>query len=333
VTWGASSHAILAALSDLGAPDSKYSLGTDGLIGIDVSAGLTGEVNISNNTLTSDGEALSAGITVGWVREGFGNFLPDIFNVTGNVLSGWTYEFVLDGLAPIELDHETFNFTNIETYVLVQEDEAGNEPILLPFVLGTAAAETITLPKSETGIGFTVALRGGNDEISLSEGSIDVVIFSADPADNGFDTITNFKTGTAEDGADVFMISGLSLSDLRGSGTEFGSLAANNSIGADTGLTVFTTAIAISKDATEADVNAVMAEAAKSLQGLDVGDVFYMLAGTASGTDENAALARISVGAEDEVTAEALAKFIGFDMANLNPHQFGLDLQAPLVEV
>jgi len=44
-------------------------------------------------------------------------------------------------------------------------------------VLGTAAAETITLPKSETGIGFTVALRGGNDEISLSEGSIDVVIF------------------------------------------------------------------------------------------------------------------------------------------------------------
>jgi len=129
------------------------------------------------------------------------------------------------------------------------------------------------------------------------------------------------------------MISGLSLSDLRGSGTEFGSLAANNSIGADTGLTVFTTAIAISKDATEVEVNAVMAEAAKSLQGLDVGDVFYMLAGTASGTDENAALARISVGAEDEVTAEALAKFIGFDMANLNPHQFGLDLQAPLVEV
>lgn len=131
------------------------------------------------------------------------------------------------------------------------------------FALGTEAADALVAGDTDAAIRG----RGGNDAIDLSAPGVNTVIFEADGTSNGEDVVTGFTTG----GALPDRI-GIALDDqgaLRGDGTAFEVIAAGDSIGENTGLVVFTTAIAD---------DAAGLLALQSL-GLQADDIIYLIVG------------------------------------------------------
>ncbi|MCC5992833.1 MAG: hypothetical protein JJT99_09940 [Rhodobacteraceae bacterium] len=165
------------------------------------------------------------------------------------------------------------------------------------FWLGSSGADG---PIEVGSIASVVRGRGGDDEIDLSAGGRNTVIFEADPADNGVDTILGFE---AEPGAklpDQIGFAGLDHGDLRGDGTDVEALAAGGALGANTGFVILTDALA------DLDV-ATLETAAAGLTGESGSDIIYMLA-----TDgDNAALAQITFNAVDDASATIMASFTG----------------------
>ena len=161
---------------------------------------------------------------------------------------------------------------------------------------GTEGADTL----SATGVSNVIRGDGGDDSIDVSSGGRHVVVFEADPSANGTDTITGFTLGPAAQITDAIAFSGLDVSSLRGAGTGVETLASGGTIGTDTGVVAFTTAVS--------DLNAsTLADAAETLVGTNAGDVFYFMA--SDGT--NAALARVTFSDADTATAEVMGTFNG----------------------
>lgn len=156
------------------------------------------------------------------------------------------------------------------------------------------------VPITVTSIASVVRGRGGDDEIDLSAGGRNTVIFEADPADNGVDTILGFEAGADAKLPDQIGFAGLDHSDLRGDGTDVEALATGGALGANTGFVILTTALA-NLDA------ATLEAAAAGLTGEAGGDILYLLA--SDGT--NAALAQITFAAVDDASATIMAQFTG----------------------
>ncbi|RAI56301.1 hypothetical protein DOO74_00005, partial [Rhodobacteraceae bacterium AsT-22] len=143
--------------------------------------------------------------------------------------------------------------------------------------------------------------RGGDDAIDISAPGANTVVFEASPGDNGFDTVTGFSTGGAL--ADRI---GIALDDtardaLRGDGSIMESLADGGTLGANTGLVVFTTAMA---DLSEGAVRTAI----DGLSGPADGDVLYFLA--SDGTDAQLYEVEVQAGAD---TVTEMALFSGLD--------------------
>ena len=175
-------------------------------------------------------------------------------------------------------------------------------PTTLQF--GTDGADTLTAADGSN----VIQGGGGNDSIDVSEGGRHVVVFEADPSANGTDTITGFTLGPAAQITDALTFSGLDVSSLRGAGTGVETLASGATIGTDTGVVAFTTAVS--------DLSAdTLADAAETLVGTNAGDVFYFMASDGS----NAALARVTFSDADTATAEVMGTFNGLnDLSTLS---------------
>ncbi|MGY6704511.1 beta strand repeat-containing protein [Roseinatronobacter sp.] len=171
----------------------------------------------------------------------------------------------------------------------------GATPVPQQAIIGTDGNDTLTAPN----IDATIRGRGGNDTIDMSAGGVNTVIFEADPAANGLDTITGFSSlNTAL--PDRIGFAGLDNSTLRGAGTDFQALGAGGTLGTDTGFVVLTFDLT---GLTAGD----LATAAEELVGEAGGDFIYLLA--TDGT--NAALARVEYTAPDTASAEIMANFTG----------------------
>ncbi|SLN73976.1 hypothetical protein TRL7639_04476 [Falsiruegeria litorea R37] len=175
-------------------------------------------------------------------------------------------------------------------------------PTTLQF--GTDGADTLVAED----VSNVIQGGGGNDSIDVSEGGRHVVVFEADPSANGTDTVTGFTLGPEAQITDAITFSGLDMSSLRGAGTGVENLASGATIGTDTGVVGFTTAVS--------DLNAdTLADAAETLVGTDAGDVFYFMASDGS----NAAMARVTFSDADTATAEVMGTFNGLsDLSTLH---------------
>ncbi len=166
------------------------------------------------------------------------------------------------------------------------------------FQLGTDGADTLTA----AGIDTIVRGGDGDDMIDLSDAGRDVVVFEADPAENGVDTITGFSLGSEADVSDALMFNGLDVLTLRGNGTNFETLATGDALGADTGFVGLTTVLT---DLTAGSIEA----AVESFSGALAGDELYVLA--TDGTDS--ALVKVDYSAPDTASVETVAIFDGLD--------------------
>jgi hypothetical protein len=172
----------------------------------------------------------------------------------------------------------------------------GLSPVRQTLSVGSDAGDTLAAPATDS----VIRGRGGDDAIDMSAGGVNTVIFEATQALNGTDTITGFSVAPGTALPDRIGFAGLSNADLRGTGAEFQALAADGTLGANTGFAVITAAVG--------DLSAAgMATAAAGLGGEAGSDVIYLLA--SDGTD--AALARVSFSAPDTATADVLANFTG----------------------
>ncbi len=171
--------------------------------------------------------------------------------------------------------------------------------------LGTAANDTLT------GTGQDDFIRGadGDDTIDLSGAGRDIVVFEADPAKNGVDTITGFTLGAADEVSDAFIFADLVPATLRGDGTGIETLSTGDALGADTGI--------VSLDTQLSDLsNGTIAAAAESLTGAQAGDEIYLLA--SDGTDS--VLVKVDYDAPASVSLETVAQFDGLaDLSNFHP--------------
>ncbi len=159
--------------------------------------------------------------------------------------------------------------------------------------IGTDADDVI----AANSVDSVVQGRGGDDSIDLSAAGANSVIFEASSTANGVDTVTGFSTGGAL--TDRMGFAGVNHDDLRGDGTVVESLADGGTLGADTGLVVFTTAMAdLSDDAVRTALD--------GLSGPEDGDILYFLA--SDGTD--AQLYEVQVEAGGATVAE-MARFEG----------------------
>lgn len=159
--------------------------------------------------------------------------------------------------------------------------------------IGTGLDDTIAAEDVDT----VVRGRGGDDTIDLSGAGVNTVMFEAAPEDNGVDTVTEFSLGGSL--PDRLGFAGLDNEALRGNGAAFERLGEGDSVGLDTGLIVFTTAMT--------DLEAASAETAvEGLDGPGDGDVFYFLASDGS----DSALYEVEVAA-GEATATEMAGFEG----------------------
>jgi hypothetical protein len=165
-------------------------------------------------------------------------------------------------------------------------------------VIGTDGADNLASNNNDSAIQG----RGGNDAIDLSGTGVNTVLFEADATANGFDTVTDFSIGGPL--PDRLGFAGLNNEDLRGDGGTFELLSGTDSVGADTGLIVFTTAMA---DLTAGSVQA----AVDDLDGPADGDVLYFLA--SDGTD--AQLYEVQVQAGDDTVTD-MARFEGLGDLN-----------------
>ncbi|WP_299987509.1 adhesin [uncultured Ruegeria sp.] len=169
--------------------------------------------------------------------------------------------------------------------------------------LGTSGADLLS------GSNVDDILRGGegDDIIDLSSAGRDVVVFEADPATNGVDSIRNFTLGQADDASDAFMFQNLDTNTLRGDGTGVELLMAGGAIGANTGFVGLATALA------DLDVNTVTS-AAENLSGAQAGDEIYLLA--TDGSDS--LLVKVDYSNSNTASVETLAQFDGLsDLSGL----------------
>ncbi|MEM9106545.1 MAG: Ig-like domain-containing protein [Pseudomonadota bacterium] len=130
----------------------------------------------------------------------------------------------------------------IMTFTMTVQDPG--QPIILTLTtpdggpsqlhLGTDDADTLI----GSAIDDVVRGGGGDDTIDITGAGRDVIVFEADPAVNGADTITGFTLGPATDLSDAIMFSGLDVSNLRGDGTGFETLSLGSTIWNDTGFVV-----------------------------------------------------------------------------------------------
>ncbi len=162
--------------------------------------------------------------------------------------------------------------------------------------LGTAGADHL--------IGSNVddVIHGGDgsDMIDLSGAGRDVVVFDADPAANGLDSVRNFTLGPAASVSDALLFHNLDASTLRGDGTGVELLMAGGTIGSNTGFVGLETSLA------DLDVNTI-ASAAENLTGAQAGDEIYLLA--TDGSDS--LLVKVDYSSPGSASVETLAQFEG----------------------
>jgi len=164
--------------------------------------------------------------------------------------------------------------------------------------LGTAGGDNIVANDADT----LIRGRGGDDAIDLSGTGVNTVLFEADATANGFDTVTDFSIGGPL--PDRLGFAGLNNEDLRGDGGTFELLSGTDSVGANTGLIVFTTKL----DDFEAGS---VQSALDGLTDLADGDMLYFLA--SDGTD--AQLYEVQVQAGDDTVTD-MARFEGLGDLN-----------------
>lgn len=164
------------------------------------------------------------------------------------------------------------------------------------FFLGTDGDDTLSAAKTDTFI------RGGDgdDTIDVTEAGRDVVVFEANPVENGVDTITGFTLGTAAEVSDALMFSGLDVATLRGTGTDVDRMTVGDTLGTDTGFVGLTT---ILSDLTQGTLET----AVESFAGAQSGDELYVLA--TDGTDS--VLVKVDYTASDTASVETIAVFDG----------------------
>jgi len=172
------------------------------------------------------------------------------------------------------------------------------------FQLGTNGDDTL----NATEIDDIIRGQDGDDMIDLSGAGRDVVVFEADPAANGVDTITGFTLGTAAEMSDALMFSGLNVDSLRGDGTDVETLTVGDAIGSDTGIVGLTTILD--------DLSAGTIETAvETLAGAQAGDEIYVMA--TDGADS--VLVKVDYSAPNSASVETVAQFTGLDdLSGLN---------------
>ena len=162
--------------------------------------------------------------------------------------------------------------------------------------LGTDGADTLVASDMDD------VIRGGDgdDTIDLSGAGRDLIVFEADPAANGTDTITGFMLGPATDVSDGLMFNGLDISTLRGNGSGFETLGLGDLVGTNTGFVGLTSTLA--------DLGlGTLTTAAESLTGTQAGDEIYLLA-----TDGNdSLLVKVDYTAPNSATVQTVAQFEG----------------------
>ncbi len=200
----------------------------------------------------------------------------------------------------------------VVTFTMTVQD--ANQPIILTMTtpdggpsqlhLGTGGNDTIT------GSDVDDVIRGsqGDDTIDVSGAGRDVIVFEADPALNGIDTISGFTLGPAASVSDALMFQGLDTSSLRGDGTGVETLAAGGTIGANTGF--------VGLETTLSDLNLdTITSAAENLNGAQSGDEMYLLA--TDGADS--ILVKVDYSGPGSASVEALAQFDGLsDLSGLS---------------
>ena len=171
-------------------------------------------------------------------------------------------------------------------------------------ILGTDGNDTLVASDVDS----FVRGQDGDDAINVSDAGRDVIVFEADPAANGVDTITGFALGAAADAADALMFSGLDPASLRGNGTGVENLSVGGKLGVNTGFVGLTTVLA------DLSMNTVET-AVESLIGAHAGDEIYVLA-----TDgDNGILVKVDYSTPTSATVETMAQFSGLDdLSGLN---------------
>lgn len=172
-------------------------------------------------------------------------------------------------------------------------------------IFGTDGNDTLVASEVDS----FVRGQDGDDAINVSDAGRDIVVFEAEPAANGVDTVTGFSIGAAADVADALMFSGLDHSTLRGNGTGVETLSVGSAVGTNTGVIGLTTVLA--------DLSASTIETAvESLTGIQAGDEIYLLA-----TDgDDSVLVKVDYTAPAAATVETMAHFAGLDsLSGLNP--------------
>ncbi|CAD0186886.1 hypothetical protein RUESEDTHA_03797 [Ruegeria sp. THAF57] len=172
------------------------------------------------------------------------------------------------------------------------------------FLLGTGGNDTLV----STDVDNVVRGQSGDDTIDVSSSGRDVIVFEADPSDNGTDIVTGFTLGPAADVSDALMFSGLNTETLRGNGTGMETLNIGEAIGLHTGFVGLATQLSdLSKGTIET--------AAESLTGVQAGDEIYVLA-----TDgEDSTLVKVDYTAPGSASVETIAEFSGFsDLSSLS---------------
>ncbi|CUJ97953.1 hypothetical protein RUE5091_01869 [Ruegeria denitrificans] len=166
------------------------------------------------------------------------------------------------------------------------------------YQIGTNGDDTLIA----TDVDNVIHGQDGDDAIDVSDVGRDVIVFEADPAANGVDTVTGFTIGPATDATDAVMFSGLNIGTLRGDGTDVETLAVGDAIGADTGIVGLTTTLGnLSENTIETAV--------ESLTGVQAGDEIYVMA--TDGTDS--VLVKVDYSAPNSAAVETVAHFTGLD--------------------
>lgn len=198
------------------------------------------------------------------------------------------------------------------TEAVIRLDVVSTEGGTYSTLLGTAAADSISANNVDT----VIRGRGGDDAIDLSGAGVNTVQFEAAPADNGFDTVTGFSIGGPL--PDRMGFAGLDNETLRGDGSTFELLSGPGSVGVDTGLIVFTTAMA------DLGIGSVQG-AIDGLTGPTDGDVLYFLG--SDGTDAQLYEVQLQDGA-DQVTSMARFEGLGDLSAMTEANILGFDASA-----
>ncbi|MES0824999.1 Ig-like domain-containing protein [Ruegeria sp. SCP11] len=176
------------------------------------------------------------------------------------------------------------------------------------FQIGTNGDDTLVA----TEVDNVIRGQDGDDAIDVSNAGRDIIVFEADPAANGVDTVTGFTLGSSVDIADALMFSGLSIGTLRGDGTDFETLEVGETAGADIGVVGLTTVL---NDLNENTIET----AVESFTGLQTGDEIYVMA--TDGSDS--VLVKVGYSAPSSAAVETIARFNGLDdLSNLSADNF-----------